>query len=128
MPRKPGKKLKPNLPSDIRTGVQLVMKDSFTIRKAADRVKVPFQTCARYVMRAKNIKEGETMTYSPNYTNRTVLSKDLESKLVDYLIQCARMNYGLTLMDTRKLAFQLAEVNNCSYPKTWKTNEAAGKD
>jgi hypothetical protein len=126
MPRKPGKKLTPNPPSDVRTGVELVLRDNFTIRKAAERVRVPYQTLARYVSSARN-NEGKPISYSPNYTNRTVLTGEMEQQLKEYLILCAKMNYGLTLMDCRKLEFQMAAANNCKYPSSWDTNEAAGK-
>lgn len=65
----------------------------------------------------------------PNYEVRQVFDKIQENILVDYITHMARLCYGLTPGDVRKLAYQTAERNNISkIPKSWKTEKMAGKE
>lgn len=130
MPRKPKttKKLDRHDPGMLQTGVELVVKDNFPIRKAASRVNIPHQTLNRYVKRYREATNKDTVSYEPNYANRTVLTTELESQLHEYLVQAADLAYGLSTKECRKLAYQLAANNNCKYPPAWDQNQAAGKD
>lgn len=64
----------------------------------------------------------------PKYNSRQVFSSSMEKELVNYLLQCSKMCYGIGYFECRKLAFQLALKNNIVVPNNWIINEIAGID
>lgn len=64
----------------------------------------------------------------PKYNSRQVFSSSMEKELVNYLLQCSKMCYGIGYSECRKLAFQLASKNSIMVPNNWNTNEMAGID
>ncbi|CAH1979546.1 unnamed protein product [Acanthoscelides obtectus] len=51
-----------------------------------------------------------------------------EKALVEYLIACSKMNYGLTRQATMQLAYEYATMNSKKVPDCWTSNNCAGKD
>ena len=64
---------------------------------------------------------------SPNYGVRKIFSSEQEKDLVAYLIDCSKMNFGLTPMLVRRLAVEMAEINGITVPTVWKERKMAGK-
>ncbi|XP_072384637.1 uncharacterized protein [Diabrotica undecimpunctata] len=58
---------------------------------------------------------------------KTVFTKEQEEELYNYILDMEKRLYGITLLDLRHLAFQLAEKNNIDHPYN-KTNKLAGLD
>lgn len=79
--------------------------------------------------KTNNIEDSSTMSLSPNYSARQVLSKDLEDSLAGYIIECSRIGYELTSIEIRNFAYKLALVNNIqNIPNSWKAYLRAGED
>lgn len=57
-----------------------------------------------------------------------VFSAKEEQCLVEYVIKCSKMFYGLSVKQTRRLAFEYAKTNLSVFPETWNTNNEAGLD
>jgi len=57
-----------------------------------------------------------------------VFSKKQEEELSEYLKSCCLLNYGLTTVETRKLAQAYAGKNNINTPATWISNKKASTD
>ncbi|KAK7575698.1 hypothetical protein V9T40_012018 [Parthenolecanium corni] len=115
------------LEGNMKNAVEKVVKNEFSLRVAAKNNGLKFQTLARYVKKAKANPHSE-IRMCPNYEVRQVFDKIQENILVDYITHMARLCYGLTPGDVRKLAYQTAERNNISkIPKSWKTEKMAGK-
>ncbi|CAF4919368.1 unnamed protein product [Pieris macdunnoughi] len=51
-----------------------------------------------------------------------------EKALVDYVLTCSKMNYGLTRQAAMKLAYEYATINSKKVPDSWTSNNCAGKD
>lgn len=66
--------------------------------------------------------------YGSKYTVAQVFSTEQEKALTQYLLNCSKMHYGLTLKQLLTLAYEYAESSGCNYPKSWKENKCAGKD
>ncbi|CAG9837986.1 unnamed protein product [Diabrotica balteata] len=64
---------------------------------------------------------------APNYACRKVFSENQEKALADYVLTCSKMCYGQTVINTRKLAYEMAN-NNCKIPENWQTNKEAGRE
>lgn len=45
-----------------------------------------------------------------------------------YLVTAARLHYGLTRVDVRKLAYQFASAKENRYPDIWNERKIAGKE
>lgn len=80
---------------------------------AAKHFNVPRSTLFRFV----NDKDSpiESIT-SKVIGRRPIFDKDIENLLVEYILTMEKKFYGLTRMDLRRLAYQLALKNNIQNP------------
>ncbi|XP_064641955.1 uncharacterized protein LOC135496524 [Lineus longissimus] len=62
----------------------------------------------------------------PYYDCRKIFSEEQENSLAEYLVTASRMFYGLTSLECRRLAFEMAKVNTIPCPPKWANEEAAG--
>ncbi|XP_039969045.1 uncharacterized protein LOC120780877 [Bactrocera tryoni] len=51
-----------------------------------------------------------------------------QEKLISYILQASDINYGISLMELRKLAYEFARKVGASYPDPWNNNQQASKD
>lgn len=61
------------------------------------------------------------------FATKQVLTMKEEENLARYLLECSKMNYGLTLKDTRKLAYTYAVSEGRTIPDNWSEDKMAGK-
>ncbi|XP_063225877.1 uncharacterized protein LOC134532841 [Bacillus rossius redtenbacheri] len=97
-----------------------------TIRKSAEKFSIPYPTFHRYVLKYMN--NPASMSFEPDYCNRKIFTTQQENELVDYLVKCANMCYGLTTTQCRQLAYNLAKSNDIDVPDNWERNKEAGID
>ncbi|KAF2892933.1 hypothetical protein ILUMI_13247 [Ignelater luminosus] len=84
-----------------------------SIRKSATRFNIPFNTLK------DRVKAGKC--YGPSLGRKCVFNEDEKKEIEKHLL--SKLNFGLTLIELRRLAFEFAETNNfCRYPRL------AGKD
>lgn len=62
------------------------------------------------------------------FDNRRVFDDEMELSLCEYLKQSARMYFGLSPSEVRRLAYKLAYKNHLSMPLNWQENSMAGVD
>lgn len=62
----------------------------------------------------------------PYYECRQIMNEEHENILASYLATCSKMNYGLTTLGCRRLAYETAIKNEIKIPKNWLANKAAG--
>ncbi|CAG9576985.1 unnamed protein product [Danaus chrysippus] len=65
--------------------------------------------------------------YGSKYTVAQVFSIEQEKALTQYLLNCSKMHYGITLRQLLTLAYEFAESSGCNYPKPWKKTNALEK-
>ncbi|KAI4462993.1 hypothetical protein MML48_4g00015771 [Holotrichia oblita] len=109
----------------MRDAVRAVTEEKISLRQAAERFKLKFQTVYEYVKRQKQ-NPTEQIRMAPNYSRRQIFSKEQEKALADYTIACAKMCYGQTVVNLKKLAYEMATINSCKCPENWKRNKEAG--
>lgn len=63
--------------------------------------------------------------YNPH---NKIFSKEQELQLVKYVLYSAKLYYGLTIRELRKLVYEYAAANNLKYPPNWKKVELASED
>lgn len=109
----------------MEAAVQDVMINNLSIRTAADKYKVAKSAIGRYVKQIKANKESPEFSYHPKFDVHRVFSLEEEQQLVDYLKYAASVHYGLTIYQTRKLAFEYASALGKNVPM-WTENKIAG--
>lgn len=82
-------------------------------------------TLKRYV---GNRRLNPDVSYKPHLNIRQVFSEQEEDCLAQYLVQAAKMNYGLSTKANCRLAYEFALANHKVCPSSWLTNKCAGKD
>lgn len=80
------------------------------------------------VQNARNVSEGEVAKLQPKYACRRIFSNEEEQTIKDYLINCSKMNYGLSRKYVRVMAYEVAVKNREFVPDTWHKNKMAGED
>ncbi|XP_039969507.1 uncharacterized protein LOC120781365 [Bactrocera tryoni] len=59
---------------------------------------------------------------------KTIFNIEQEKALISYILQASDINYGISLMELRKLAYEFARKVGASYPDPWNDNQQASKD
>ena len=103
----------------LEQAIELVVEKKASLREASQATGVPFNTIRR------KLKTGCSSGYSKP---QQVIPSEMEEELASYLLECSRMNYGLTTKETRQLAYGFASANTIEIPGSWKQEECAGKD
>lgn len=120
---------------DVMNAISSVMSKTISIRQAANKYKIKAATLQHRVEKhRKGLKDMEASSpstsnvYSSKYTSAQVFSTQQEKMLTEYLLNCSKMHYGLSLRNLMSLAYEFAEYCGCKYPESWKKNKCAGKD
>lgn len=117
---------------NVKSAVNEVLAKKLSIRKAAYKYNIKAATLQHRIEKfRKNFNENESSssnTYSSKYTVAQVFSIEQEKVFTEYLLNCSKMHYGLSLKQLLTLAYEYAELLRCKYPESWKKNKSAGKD
>lgn len=107
----------------MQQAIQAVKGKEMGYLKAAQTFTVPRSTLFRLVNKANTTPVEAT---DIKLGRRPVLSKNLEAKLVDYLLLMEKKFFGLTRQDVKTLAYQLAVQNDLPNPFS-SEKETAGR-
>lgn len=103
---------------------------NISVRAAAKKHNVCHVTLHRYIKK-KEKYESDDSTLMPHVGYRSVkrvFSDEQEKIIAEYVINASDIFHGLCPKDIRKLAYELATMNNISIPSTWVDNQTAGPD
>ncbi|KAF2883719.1 hypothetical protein ILUMI_22447 [Ignelater luminosus] len=109
----------------MSAAVDLVLKDNYSIRAAAERLNIKFQTLHRYVTKKRRNPDIPLAGMAPNYAVRRIFSAE-QDELGEYITKCSKMAYGISTKECRKLAFEMAIRNNIKVPDSWHVCKSAG--
>ncbi|KAF2885440.1 hypothetical protein ILUMI_20720 [Ignelater luminosus] len=109
----------PMVHSETVSAVDLVLKDNYSIRAAAERLNIKFQTLHRYVTKKRRNPDIPLAGMAPNYAVRRIVSAEQEDELGEYITKCSKMAYRISTKECRKLAFEMAIRNNIKVPDSW---------
>lgn len=109
----------------MREAVILVVDHNKSIRRAAMEKGLAFQTLSRYV---SAYRRNNLVRLCPNYTINKIFPKVVEDSLQNYIVTCSKMFYGLTLIDCRRLAYEVAIRNNLKISDKWHIEKMATVD
>jgi hypothetical protein len=108
----------------IKDAVKKVLNGE-KIRKVSRDTGIDKTSLSRYVKKERDNEFVKTVGY---FGNRRVFDDEMERSLCEYLKQSARMYFGLSPSEVRRLAYELAYKNNLSMPLNWQENSMAGAD
>ncbi|KAK9873028.1 hypothetical protein WA026_020759 [Henosepilachna vigintioctopunctata] len=103
----------------MSNGLKLI-SDGQKIRAVARSTGIPFTKLYRYHMKVKNNPDPEKpIRLTPNYAVDKIFGDEQESDIVDYIVKCSQMLYGLTIIDVRGLIYEVAMLNGIKVPDKW---------
>uniref|UniRef100_A0A2H1VA32 SFRICE_041261 n=1 Tax=Spodoptera frugiperda TaxID=7108 RepID=A0A2H1VA32_SPOFR len=100
-------------------------RNGTTIRGLAKKYNVCHVTLYRYI---KKYEAGNTSAVVGYRCVNRVFNNDEEKCLRDYLIECSGVYFGLSPLEVRKLAYELAVKNGKTFPEKWHESQMAGKE
>lgn len=105
----------------MKKAIEAVRSKSMGYKKAVKEFQIPRSTLKRLV---KDSEESlDSLVHKP-LGRKPILPRELEEKLVEYILIMEAKYYGLTRMDVRRMAYQLASKNNLA---NHFKNEVAGR-
>lgn len=118
---------------NIQAAILLYKEGSMGYRDAAKQFGIKHTTLFYRIKKLKNV-EGiiqnsvDDNRFNSKYTVNQIFSKEQEEMLVKYILRCSQINYGMTLVQIRKLAYDYAVKVELKIPDSWKLNLTAGND
>ena len=110
---------------NMNAAVKEVLDEGRKCHAVATTRNISEATLRRYCSKVRTGGTVETVGYPKN---RCVFSTAEEASLTEYAKKAARLFYGLSTTQTRKLAYDYARTLNKDIPSSWAENERAGED
>lgn len=89
---------------DLKKAIQDVKTKTVRLGKAAETYNVPKTTIFDHLKKE--------IIQQPRSGRKPIFTDDQETQLVDYIIKCSKLYYGLTIKKIRQIAYQFAEKKN----------------
>lgn len=110
---------------DAQQAVLRVINDGMKLRTAAAIYNIKPTTLFYRIKKYKEKITPKNENYSSKHTVHQVFTNDEERMLERYFLKMSKMNYGLTYLQGRELAYQYANaLEKC--PEKWMNNKKAG--
>jgi hypothetical protein len=118
MPRNYKKKNPVQDSASLQSAVQCVKEKKLSVRAAAAKYNVPASTIQSNLKRLSFQK----------HVKQRIFTDEQENEIQNHLLKASRINFGLTLVKARELAYQYAKALQIDYPPTWDRDQTAGND
>lgn len=115
----------------IESAIKEVLDKTLSIRKSAQKYGVKPTTLESRLKKFHQQEAAENMptrAFTSKFTSNQVFSTEEEALLNNYIIECSKMHYGLTIIQVRKLAYEFAKANQLNFHPSWHHNKMAGKE
>lgn len=113
-----------NIPQEIYDeAAKTVLNDNVSIRAASKKYGICHVSLHRYVKSIRN----NTRPHVGYWAHNKVFSVQQEEELGRYVENAAKLYFGLSTKEMRKLSYQFASANKLKYPKTWDISQMASK-
>lgn len=112
---------------NMEKAVLEVLSGNMKLRRAAAIFGVKPNTLHYRIKNYKEYKPLKSKEFTSKYTVAQVFTTEEETALEGYLIKSTKMNYGLTYVQARELAYDYAKaLGKC--PTKWMENKQAGTE
>lgn len=113
------------IPQDLyEVAAHSVINENMTVRAVARQYGMCHVSLNRFVNAVRE-NRNPVVGYRPH---NKVFSIEQEQQLGQYVESAAKLYFGLSPRELRKLGFQFARLNNCNYPQNWNNLEMASED
>ena len=114
----------------MERAAEIVESECRPAREVAREFEICHVSLYRYCKKQRDIveckiKHPPTKGYNPH---TRVFNTDIETKLVNYLLQAADLYYGLSPKEVRRFAFNCANSLHLKCPQTWSEKGMASAD
>lgn len=111
------------IPKDIILRALEEVSKGGKIKTTADKYQIPRSNLQRY------LKQGYVKDSSSRFISSQIFTAEEEEKLANYMTVSSKLNYGLTKLQARKLAYDYAvAIKKTNTPDNWIQNKIASKD
>lgn len=111
------------IPKDIILRAMEEVSKGGKIKTTADKYDIPRTNLQRY------LKQGYVKDYASRFVSSQIFTTEEEEKLAEYMTVSSKLNYGLTKLQARKLAYDYAlAIKKTNTPDNWIQNKIASKD
>lgn len=105
--------------ANIRAAIEAVTSGGCSVKRASVEHSVPRQTLARHLQQEEEVEKLGRFA--------TVFTEPQEQELIQHILNLEKRFYGMTTVEIRRLAFDLAEKNLIPHPFN-KSTKLAGPD
>lgn len=112
----------------LHKAVSEVLSGRLSIRKAAELFGLTKSTVGQYSQRHACCGLFPPAKVKNLQHHSQIIPANLEVELVSYLKRCAMINHGLSISETRKVAYSFATANKLEVPNNWLKKESASQD
>lgn len=130
--------------TQFRKAILAVLKNEMTVRHAALQYGIKKSTLFNRIQKSKkagvcfsqnddsgnseddNAPLGRLDVSRTKFKHRQIFSDHDEVQLKKYLLFSSKINFGLTYIQTRTLAYEYAVLLKRNFPASWNTNKVAG--
>ncbi|XP_071646064.1 uncharacterized protein [Temnothorax longispinosus] len=112
----------------LKKAVLAVRKDKMSVYAAAKQFDVRRTTLNNWLKKNNDEIENLDNVVVLHKGHFSVMDSETEKTLVEYLVHCNDMYFGLSAKETRGLAFDLAKKLNLKVPASWEAARMAGED
>lgn len=106
-------------PEQLQKALNTIRNEGKKIREVARNFNIPESTLRKRLL--------QSMPEPPRLGRKSTFDKDIETELKTYVLTLAKLFYGLTPKELRRLAFRYAEENNICHNFN-REKRLAGKD
>lgn len=110
----------------MHSAVKDVVENQMTLMSASKKHGVSKSALQRKVKKFKLANEENTFEFGRSHGFKLIFTSREEQLLSEYIIEACEMCYGLTLLNTRELAYKYAITNNKTVPRGWHEKKRAG--
>lgn len=99
---------------NLLRGLQLVIIHKKQIRSTAKELDLNYETLSRYCKQfsfEQLTDENFSLPVIGYSKNKTILSMKMEEDLLNYIIRASEIYFGLSPLEIRRLAYQIAIAN-----------------
>lgn len=120
------KKVKELSQEDMKKAINEVMNKKKTLRAAAKKYSINLSTLYYRIVKVKEYALSEEKDTGPY--KRRVFTPDEEAILSRYFVTYSNLNYGISYIQMRMLAYVYAKSLDREVPVNWETDNSAGRD
>ena len=110
----------------IKEAVRAVQEMRLSVRFAASRYGMSHNALHYRIKKISKFAEcNRPNVFISRYKSRQIFNVNQDLMLLDYVIKCSKLNYGMTYKQFRQLAYDCGRRLQSKFPSSWIDNKIA---